>query len=190
MFNVTFNNISVISWQSVLLVEETGGAEKTTDLRQVTDKLYHITLYTSPWSGFELTTSVLICTDCICSCKSNYHTITPTAVQRKCECPTDHWLIFPSLGPAKRIGFEFISFSYEIFFTQQFHVFNLKLCTSTMYVSRLPERTVPGYSKCRIIAAAWLDTGGFWNNTTNFSLHRRQFIWKNCVLVPGGFIKI
>jgi hypothetical protein len=25
VFNVTFNNISVISWQSVLLVEETGG---------------------------------------------------------------------------------------------------------------------------------------------------------------------
>ena len=25
MFNATFNNISVISWQSVLLVEETGG---------------------------------------------------------------------------------------------------------------------------------------------------------------------
>ena len=36
MFNATFNNISVILWQSVLLVE------KTTDLSQVTDKLYHI----------------------------------------------------------------------------------------------------------------------------------------------------
>jgi hypothetical protein len=28
---------------------------------------------TSPWSRFELTTSVLIGTDCIGSCKSNYH---------------------------------------------------------------------------------------------------------------------
>ena len=46
--------------------------EKTTDLSQVTDKLYHIT----PWSRFELTTSVVICTDCIGSCKSNYHTFT------------------------------------------------------------------------------------------------------------------
>jgi len=48
VLNATFNNISVISWWSVLLVEETRGPEKTTDLSQVTDKLYHIILYTSP----------------------------------------------------------------------------------------------------------------------------------------------
>jgi hypothetical protein len=51
--------------------------EKTIDLSQVTDKLYHIMLYTSPWSRFELT-SVIIATDCMVSCKSNYHTITAT----------------------------------------------------------------------------------------------------------------
>jgi hypothetical protein len=36
VFNATFYNILVISWRSVLLVEK------------VTDKLYHIVLYTSP----------------------------------------------------------------------------------------------------------------------------------------------
>ena len=52
--------------------------EKTTDLSQVTDKLYHIMWYTLPWSRFELTTSVVVGTDCIGSCKSNYHMITTT----------------------------------------------------------------------------------------------------------------
>jgi hypothetical protein len=36
MFNATFNNISVISWRSVLLVE------KTAILSNVADNLYHL----------------------------------------------------------------------------------------------------------------------------------------------------
>jgi hypothetical protein len=37
VLNATFNNISVISWRSVFLVEEDGVSVKTTDLSKVTD---------------------------------------------------------------------------------------------------------------------------------------------------------
>jgi midasin (ATPase involved in ribosome maturation) len=47
VFNATFNNNSVISRWSVLLVGETGVPGKTTDLPQVTDKLYYIMVVSS-----------------------------------------------------------------------------------------------------------------------------------------------
>jgi hypothetical protein len=118
VFKATFNNISVISWRSVLLMEEIGGSGEDHRPVAITDKLYHIMLYTCQcnvlsdhhcvleiiwsviswylsyhlsfpkkhgvallislsiehkwtWSRCELTTSVLIGTDYIGSCKSN-----------------------------------------------------------------------------------------------------------------------
>jgi hypothetical protein len=50
VLNATFNNILIISWRSVSLVEETGSEyqKKTTDLSQVTDTLSHNVVSSTP----------------------------------------------------------------------------------------------------------------------------------------------
>ena len=69
-----FNIISVISWRSVLLVEETIVGE-TTDLTQITDKLCHIILYQGHLAMTRVRPETFRGT---CSCKSNFHMITTT----------------------------------------------------------------------------------------------------------------
>ena len=80
---MVFNNISVISWWSVLLVEETGGPGE--NHRPVAN--HWQMLYTSHWPRFELAPSVVMGTYCIGSCKSNYHTITVTVAPAKILMP-------------------------------------------------------------------------------------------------------
>ena len=78
VFNATFNNISVIYRGSQFYWwRKSECPEKTIDLSQVIDKLYHIMLYRVhlAWAGFKLTTLVVRGTDSIGSYKSNYHTI-------------------------------------------------------------------------------------------------------------------
>ena len=97
-FNATFNNILVISWWSVLLVE---CPDKTTDLSQVTDKLYDIILHRAllTCAGFELTTSLVVGSDCIGSFKSSYHTARPARFSKKS--------LWPDVGEITKMSVKF-----------------------------------------------------------------------------------
>jgi hypothetical protein len=48
VFSATFNNISVISWQSVLMLEETGVPGENIDLLQVRQNLLHSVVTSTP----------------------------------------------------------------------------------------------------------------------------------------------
>ena len=64
--------ISVISWQSVLKMEET--EENHRHATSCFQTLSHNVVW-STWGGFEITTLVVIDTNCTGSCKFNHHTI-------------------------------------------------------------------------------------------------------------------
>ena len=80
MFNATLSNISAILWHKALLMEETvlpGGNHRPVACKSIANLMTTCCIEnTSPWEGFELTTLVMISTDCTDS-KSNYYTIGP-----------------------------------------------------------------------------------------------------------------
>jgi hypothetical protein len=79
VINAAFNNISVILWLSVLLVEETGvPGENHRPVASHWQTLSHKL-------RFEFT-SVVIGTDCIGNCKSNYYMITATTTPLVDQC--------------------------------------------------------------------------------------------------------
>ena len=78
VFNVTFNNISVISWRSILLVEETGVPVENHQPAASHWQTLSYNVASNTCERFKLTTLVVIGTDFIGNYKSNFHTIMTT----------------------------------------------------------------------------------------------------------------
>jgi hypothetical protein len=68
IFNATFNNNFIISWGVSFCL-----AEETTDVQLINFIISSCIECTSSCAGIELTTLVVISTDCICRCRFIYH---------------------------------------------------------------------------------------------------------------------
>ena len=119
VLSATFNNISVILWRSVLLVEETRVPGENHWPVASCWKNYHIMLYRVHlvWTGFELTTLVVISTDCIGSYRSNYqHTI---------------------MSAPMTLGTNHLTFREAIFFLPSQNFFYIMQTSDFIYIKKL-----------------------------------------------------
>jgi hypothetical protein len=90
VFNATFNNISVISWRWVLLIEEIGvPGENHLPVSSYWQTLSPNVVSSTPRHerGSNSQLLVVIGIDCICSCKTIYHPITTTTTPRTMYYP-------------------------------------------------------------------------------------------------------
>ena len=83
VFNATFNNTFFLYFSYILEVSFICGGKRSAQRKPLTCRKLLTNFitqccieYTLSWTGFELTTLVVIGIDCTGSCKSNYHTIT------------------------------------------------------------------------------------------------------------------
>jgi hypothetical protein len=123
VFHSAFNNISAISWQSFLLVEETGVQGEDHCPAAVHWQIFH-TICTS-CVGFELT--ALVVTG---SHKSNYHTIIHFS---DVTLLFEQWIIFKNLQ---------FTLLFLNFLTLTFYCLGLKTCYS--YIGTFGYRTTVG----------------------------------------------
>ena len=112
VFNVTFNNISVISWRLVLLMEETGVPGKNHR-----PALCHWQTLSHNVSSTPGLSGICTHTDCIGSCTYNYHTIMTTRVPQR-------FFMFPAHIHAIGFSSKHRSFKFppsQIYFMLTYH---------------------------------------------------------------------
>ena len=110
VFNATFNNVSAISWRSVLFVEETGVRGENNrpaagHWQFCTSRPERDSNSQHQWSPLIL----VICTDCIGSCKSNHHSITATT-----GLDYQELILYGYMKNSKTINTSFINFLLSV----------------------------------------------------------------------------